>query len=117
MWKIDINTETETSKSRDIETISIVSSVSGVVYAETSICVILTWSVFCQIVKPERSTDFQAVTVSKPYEICCEVVYDECEIKHSKEPQQQTLTRYEEVCDVSDVILKSDQRESVEFVQ
>ena len=46
-----------------------------------------------------------AATVSKPSEICCEVVRDQCEIKHSKEPQQQEITKYKEVCDVPDDVI------------
>jgi len=53
-----------------------------------------------QVPVPKTSRDFFTAMVSKPFEICCKVVRDECEIKHSKEPHQQELIRYEEVCDV-----------------
>jgi len=55
-----------------------------------------------QVPKPQTSVDYVTATVSKPSEICCEVIRDECEIKHSKEPQQQEVHKYKEVCDVSD---------------
>merc|ERR1712029_279721 len=54
-----------------------------------------------QVKKPQTSIDYVTATVSKPSEICCEVVRDECEIKHTKEPQQQEVHKYKEVCDVS----------------
>jgi len=59
--------------------------------------------------------DYVTATISKPSEICCEVVRDECEIKHSKEPQQQEITKYKEVCDVSDDVVVN--RSAVAFGQ
>jgi len=68
-----------------------------------------------KVPKPKTSIDYVAATISKPSEICCEVVRDHCTIKHSKEPQQQEITRFKEVCDVpADVVV---QRSSVEFGQ
>jgi len=68
-----------------------------------------------QVPKPKTSVDYVAATISKPSEICCEVVRDECEIKHSKEPQQQEITRYKEVCDVPDDVVVN--RSAVAFGQ
>jgi len=68
-----------------------------------------------QVPKPKTSIDYVAATISKPSEICCEVVRDRCEIKHSKEPQQQEITKYREVCDVPDDVIVN--RSSVEFGQ
>jgi len=68
-----------------------------------------------QVPRPKTSVSYVAATVSKPSEICCEVVRDKCEIKHTKEPQQQEVHRFKEVCDVSsDVIVN---RSSVSFGQ
>jgi len=72
----------------------------------------------CSKIKTKgKSGDFHSVTVQKPYEICCEVVREHCIKQHSKEPQQQTLTRYEEICDVTYAAKNDLGAESVEFVQ
>jgi len=68
-----------------------------------------------QVPRPHTSVDYVAATVSKPFEICCEVVRDECEIKHSKEPQQQEVHKYKEVCDVPDDVIVN--RSAVTFGQ
>merc|ERR1719295_1077267 len=68
-----------------------------------------------QVPKPKTSVDYVAATISKPSKICCEVIRDRCEIKHSKEPQQQEITKYREVCDVPDDVIIN--RSSVEFGQ
>jgi len=58
-----------------------------------------------QVPRPKTSINYVAATVSKPSEICCEVVRDKCEIKHTKEPQQQEVHRFKEVCDVSNNVI------------
>jgi len=68
-----------------------------------------------QVPKPHTSVDYVTATVSKPSEICCEVIRDECEIKHTKEPQQQEVHKYKEVCDVPDDVIVN--RSAVAFGQ
>ena len=57
---------------------------------------------FEQVPKHETKIEQIAVEISQPNDICCEVVRDSCEIQHSREPQQQEVHKYKEVCDVPD---------------
>jgi len=68
-----------------------------------------------QVPRPKTSINYVAATVSRPNEICCEVVRDQCEIKHTKEPQQQEVHRFKEVCDVSNDVIVA--RSAIEFGQ
>jgi len=54
-----------------------------------------------KVPKPKTSVDYVTSNVSRPSAICCQVVRDVCTIKHTNEPQQQEVTRYKEVCDVT----------------